>query len=94
MAKPVSELKIPATHELILIDTKGGKVLIKSTYGKPGQEIKLEVDPFTHPAWKRDGGKNINAKVDQVVKFQERNKAFAGHLDNFFGAPKEESAAA
>ena len=86
MKKAKSEVKVPEMHEIVYIDTAGNKITTMSTYGEPGQEIKLEVDHLTHPAWKKDSNSNaINARVDQVVKFEEKNKDLMAKLNKMFG---------
>lgn len=77
IVKPKFEVKVPSSHEMFYIDTKGGKISVMSTFGKPGQEVKLESDCFNHPAWNKGEGSNVNANVGQVVKF----KAKFGNVD-------------
>jgi large subunit ribosomal protein L31 len=61
----------PDYHEITVIMTDGSKFTTKSTYGKAGQELKLDIDPLTHPAW--IGGKTfLNENVSKVAKFKER----------------------
>ncbi|MCD6035749.1 MAG: rpmE [Rickettsiales bacterium] len=75
----------PEYHEIILQLTTGATVPTRSTYGKPGDVLKLEIDPEKHPAW-TGTGIVANQNADKVASF---NKRFSG----FFGAdaaPKEE----
>lgn len=74
-ARFVVASKNPKMHKIILIDTSGERIETYSTYGKEGQEIKLEICPKIHPAWNK-GGSMLNQKIDQVIKFKERNERF------------------
>lgn len=41
----------PDYHEIKVVMTDGTEYTTRSTLGKPGAVLKLEVDPKTHPAW-------------------------------------------
>ena len=60
----------PDHHEIIVIMTDGSKFKTKSTYGKAGDEIKLDIDPKTHPAW--TGQHRIVDSGGQVARFNKR----------------------
>ena len=63
----------PNYHEIEVVMTDGSSFKTKSTWGKPSDTLKLEIDPKSHPAW--TGGKlNINDSVGQVAKFEKRFK--------------------
>ncbi len=49
----------------------GTKFKTKSTYGKAGDILKLDIDPTTHPAW-TGNSTYINENVSKVAKFKER----------------------
>jgi large subunit ribosomal protein L31 len=53
--------------------TDGSTFKTRSTYGKPGETLRLDIDPKTHPAW--TGQQRIMDQGGQVAKF---NKRFAG----------------
>lgn len=72
----------PDYHKIKVVMTDGTEYETRSTYGKEGDVITLDVDPKTHPAWV--GGVHIK-KTGQVEKFQQRFKNF-----NFGGAKSEE----
>jgi len=38
-------------HKISIVMTNGQEFESPSTYGKEGDKIKLDRDPFTHPAW-------------------------------------------
>ena len=60
----------PDYHEITVIMTDGSKFKTKSTYGKAGDEIKLDIDPKTHPAW--TGQHRIVDSGGQVARFNKR----------------------
>ena len=41
----------PDYHEITLVMTDGSERKTRSTMGKPGDVLKLDIDPKTHPAW-------------------------------------------
>ncbi|MCH2037195.1 MAG: 50S ribosomal protein L31 [Rickettsiales bacterium] len=65
----------PDYHEIIVKLTNGDEIKTRSTYGKAGDVLQLDVDINTHPAWTGAGGVAINEKAGKVAKFNER---FAG----------------
>ena len=61
----------PDYHDITVKMTDGSTFTTRSTYGKEGDVIVLDVDPKTHPAW--TGGKSfINEKSSNIAKFNER----------------------
>ncbi len=63
----------PEYHEITVVMTNGESFKTRSTYGKKGDKLTLDVDPLTHPAWV--GGVHIK-KTGQVEKFNQRFGAF------------------
>lgn len=63
----------PDYHPITIVMTDGTRYESRSTYGKPGDVLQLDVDPKTHPAWV--GGVNLR-KTGQLEKFQNKFKAF------------------
>ncbi len=63
----------PAYHEINVIMTDGTTFTTRSCAGKPGDTIRLDIDPKSHPAW--TGVQRIIDTGGQVAKF---NKKFAG----------------
>lgn len=61
----------PDYHEITVVMTDGSKFTTRSTYGKPGDTLQLDVDPKTHPAWV--GGVHLK-KTGQVERFANRFK--------------------
>ena len=63
----------PEYHEINVIMTDGTKFLTRSTWGKKGDTLKLDIDPVSHPAW--TGEHRIMDSGGQVARF---NKRFSG----------------
>ena len=63
----------PEYHEITLIMTDGTKRKTRSTWGKPGDEMRLSIDTLNHPAW--TGQQRVLGAEGQVARF---NKRFGG----------------
>lgn len=63
----------PEYHTISVVMTNGGKFETKSTFGKEGDSINLDIDPFTHPAWTGSGQKLVDS-AGQISKFNKRYK--------------------
>ncbi len=63
----------PQYHKIFIQMTDGFKYESRSTWGKEGETLILDVDTKTHPAWV--GGVNLR-KTGQVEKFQNRFGSF------------------
>ena len=63
----------PEYHEITVVMTDGTKYKTRSTMGKEGDTIKLDIDPKSHPAW--TGQHRILDSGGQVARF---NKRFSG----------------
>ena len=61
----------PDYHEITVIMTDGSKYTTRSTMGKPGDTLKLDIDPLSHPAWTGENSKMLDSD-GQVAKFQKR----------------------
>jgi len=63
----------PDYHNITVVMTDGTKFQTRSTWGKEGDTLSLDIDPLSHPAW--TGGKaNLNESEGQVARFQKRFK--------------------
>jgi large subunit ribosomal protein L31 len=71
----------PDYHEITVVMTDGETYKTRSTYGKAGDTLQLDIDPKTHNAWV--GGATLR-KTGQVEKFSNRfgNLSFGGKKDN------------
>ena len=63
----------PDYHEITVVMTDGTKYKTRSTLGKDGDTLKLDIDPLSHPAW--TGQHRILDSGGQVARF---NKRFSG----------------
>jgi len=63
----------PDYHEITVIMTDGTTYKTRSTYGKPGETLHLEIDSRSHPAW--TGGQQKLTEGGQLARF---NKRFQG----------------
>lgn len=64
----------PDYHEVTVVLTDGTEYKTRSTFGKEGDVIKLDVDPSTHPAW--SGGSARVVEKGQLDKFESRFGSF------------------
>jgi|TARA_Y100000310_G_scaffold170913_1_gene171068 large subunit ribosomal protein L31 len=65
----------PDYHAITVTMTDGSTFSTRSTWGKEGDVLKLEVDPKTHPAW--TGGRlGLDETQGQVARFKRRYKGF------------------
>jgi large subunit ribosomal protein L31 len=64
----------PDYHEITVVMTDGESYQTRSTYGKPGDTLRLDIDPKTHPAW-TGGQARLNDQGGQLARF---NKRFGG----------------
>ncbi|MEX0591045.1 MAG: 50S ribosomal protein L31 [Xanthobacteraceae bacterium] len=66
----------PDYHEIKVVLTDGTEYITRSTYGKPGEVLKLDIDARTHPAW-TGGQQQLMDRGGRVSRFQ---KKFAGFI--------------
>lgn len=64
----------PDYHEINVVMTDGTKYKTRSTWGKAGDTLTLDVDSKSHPAW--TGGVNLR-KTGQMEKFNNKFAAVA-----------------
>ena len=65
----------PDYHEINVVMTDGTTFTTRSTWGAPGDTLRLDVDPKSHPAW--TGGRMRLVDTDgQVAKFHKRFRDF------------------
>jgi large subunit ribosomal protein L31 len=63
----------PDYHEINVVMTDGSSFTTRSTYGKPGDTLRLDIDSKSHPAW--TGVQKLLDTGGQIAKF---NKRYAG----------------
>src|SRR5258705_13225737 len=69
--RPAMKEKIhPDYHEITVVMTDGTSFKTRSTWGKAGETINLEVDPKSHPAW--TGVHRLSESGGQLAKLKKR----------------------
>ncbi len=61
----------PKYHSITVQLTDGTTFETRSTYGKKGDVLKLDIDPSSHPAWTGSGSKILDSD-GQVARFKKR----------------------
>ena len=69
----------PNYHKIKVVMTDGSTFETRSTWGKDGDTLNLDIDPKSHSAWV--GGKQKILDKGRVSKFNER-------FQNFFKTSK------
>jgi large subunit ribosomal protein L31 len=64
----------PNYHTITVVMTDGSSYQTRSTYGKEGDTLNLDIDPRTHPAW-TGGNQQMLDRGGRVSRF---NAKFAG----------------
>jgi len=66
----------PDYHEITVIMTDGTEFKTRSTMGKAGDTLRLDIDPKTHPAW--TGVHRLMDTGGQLAKFAKRFGGIGG----------------
>jgi large subunit ribosomal protein L31 len=66
----------PDYHLVKVVMTDGSEFTTRTTWGKPGDTLHLEIDPKSHPAW--TGGQQH--LLDRGGRLSRFNKKFEGFL--------------
>jgi large subunit ribosomal protein L31 len=61
----------PDYHVIDVKMTNGDIIKMRSTYGKEGDTLTLEIDPTVHPAW-TGGGARLMDTGGRVSKFKKK----------------------
>ena len=64
----------PNYHAIKVVMTDGTEFTTRSTWGKKGDTLHLDIDPKSHPAW-TGGNQKLLDTGGQVARF---NKRFGG----------------
>ena len=64
----------PDYHEIEIVMTDGTTYTTRSTWGAPGDTMKLDIDSKSHPAW--TGVHRLLDSGGQLAKFNKRFAAF------------------
>ena len=66
----------PDYHTIKVVMTDGSEFITRSTWGKEGDVMNLDIDPKSHPAW-TGGQQHLLDRGGRVSRFQ---KKFAGFI--------------
>ena len=64
----------PDYHKITVVTTKGEEYSMRTTWGKPGDVMRLDVDCYSHPAW--SGGAQKITERGALDKFSKRYAGF------------------
>lgn len=67
----------PDYHTIKVVMTDGTEYMTRSTYGAEGDELRLDIDPTTHPAW-TGGGQHLLDRGGRLSRFNNKYKGFLG----------------
>lgn len=67
----------PDYHFITVVMNDGTQYKTRSTYGKEGDTLTLDIDPTTHPAWTGGQGKLVD-RGGRVSRFKEKFKGILG----------------
>lgn len=65
----------PDYHTIKIVMTDGSEFHTRSTYGKDGDTMQLDIDPLSHPAW-TGGQQQIMDRGGRVSRFNKRFEGF------------------
>jgi large subunit ribosomal protein L31 len=68
----------PDYHTIKVVMTDGTEYTTRSTYGEEGSELRLEIDPSSHPAW-TGGTQTLLDRGGRLSRFKNK---YAGILGN------------
>jgi large subunit ribosomal protein L31 len=80
----------PDYHPIKVTMTDGSEYTTRSTWGKAGDNLQLDIDPKTHPAW-TGGQQQLLDRGGRLSRFQ---KKFAGFIKTGGEPAKAETKAA
>ena len=61
----------PHYHFITVVMTDGPEYMTRSTYGKEGDKLNLDIDPKTHPAW-TGGSQQLLDRGGRLSRFTSR----------------------
>jgi large subunit ribosomal protein L31 len=61
----------PDYHQIKVVMTDGTEFITYSTYGKEGDELHLEIDPTSHPAW-TGGDQRLTDRGGRLSRFKKK----------------------
>jgi large subunit ribosomal protein L31 len=67
----------PEYHKITVVMTDGTTFETYSTYGKENDELKLDIDSKSHPAW-TGGGQHLTDRGGRLSRFKKKFDGFLG----------------
>ena len=67
----------PTYHKITVVMTDGSTFETYSTWGKEGDELKLDIDSKSHPAW-TGGGQHLTDRGGRLSRFKKKYDGFLG----------------
>jgi large subunit ribosomal protein L31 len=67
----------PDYHAIKVVMTDGSEFITRSTWGKEGDTLNLDIDPKSHPAW-TGGQQQLMDRGGRVSRFQKKFSGFLG----------------
>ncbi|BDA83528.1 50S ribosomal protein L31 [Aureimonas sp. SA4125] len=61
----------PEYHAITVVMTNGTEYMTRSTWGKEGDRMNLDIDPTSHPAW-TGGNQQLMDRGGRVSRFKKR----------------------
>jgi large subunit ribosomal protein L31 len=61
----------PEYHMIKVVMTDGTEFMTRSTYGKAGDTLNLDIDPKTHPAW-TGGSQTLMDRGGRLSRFNSK----------------------
>jgi large subunit ribosomal protein L31 len=61
----------PGYHTIKVVMTDGTEFMTRSTWGKPGDTMNLDIDPKSHPAW-TGGAQQLVDRGGRLSRFQKK----------------------
>ena len=65
----------PDYHAVKVVMTDGTEFETRTTWGKPGDSLQLDIDPKSHPAW-TGGNQQLLDRGGRLSRFQKRFSGF------------------
>jgi large subunit ribosomal protein L31 len=72
---PVKQDTHPDYHMISVVMVDGTTYQTRSTYGKEGATLKLDIDPKTHPAW-TGGNQTLLDRGGRISRFSAKYGGF------------------
>ena len=67
----------PDYHQIKVKMTDGTEFITYSTYGKEGDELHLDIDPTSHPAW-TGGDQRLTDRGGRLSRFKKKFEGMFG----------------